>query len=164
MPRGENSGIDTGAIAATGPFIRSLVRETTVAAPPLDVWMAWTSSEQIAAWWGPHASNVDLRIGGPFEILFDADAPPGRQGGEGCRFLGYVPGEMISFTWNAPPHLALRETNTWVVMTFRAAGPSITDVRLVHTGFLDGPDWDAYLSYFEGAWTQVLRLLSAHWD
>jgi uncharacterized protein YndB with AHSA1/START domain len=156
--------IDTSTIAATGPFIRSVVRETEVAAAVLDVWMAWTSEEQIDAWWGPPASNIDLRIGGPFELLFDIDAPAGRRGSEGCRYLGYVPGEMISFTWNAPPHLALRETNTWVVITFAALGPDRTKVRLVHSGFLEGHDWDAYLSYFEGAWTHVLRLLSEHWD
>lgn len=155
--------IDTATIAATGPFIRSLVREVEVAAPRLEVWMAWTSSEHIEAWWEPHASNIELRVGGPFEILFDADAPAGRQGGEGCRYLGYVPGELISFTWNAPPHLALRETNTWVMISFEARGPERTRVRLVHTGFLEGPDWDAYLSYFEGAWTHVLKLLAEHW-
>jgi uncharacterized protein YndB with AHSA1/START domain len=155
--------IDTSTIAASGPMIRSLVRETEAAAPALDVWLAWTSSEQIEAWWGPPASKIELRIGGPFEILFDTDAPAGRQGGEGCQYLGYVPGEMISFTWNAPPHLALRETNTWVMITFETLGPSRTNVRLVHTGFLEGADWDAYLAYFEGAWSHVLRLLSDHW-
>ncbi len=156
--------IDTATIAAAGPFIRSLVRETEVSATPLDVWLAWTSEEQIEAWWGPPAANIDLRIGGRFELLFDAEAPVGRQGGEGCQYLGYVPGEMISFTWNAPPHLALRETNTWVVITFDPLGPTRTKVRLVHTGFLEGPDWDAYVAYFEGAWTHVLRLLAEHWD
>ena len=156
--------IDTTSIAATGPFIRSLIRETEVAASALEAWMAWTSGDQIDSWWGPHATNIELRVGGPFEILFIPDAPAGRQGGEGCRYLAYVPGEMISFSWNAPPHLALRETNTWVVITFRELGPARTQVRLVHTGFLEGEDWDAYLTYFEGAWTHVLGLLKAHWS
>lgn len=156
--------IDTNTIAASGPFVRSVVREVDVAAPAIEAWMAWTSGEQIDAWWGPHATNIDLRIGGPFEIRFDPDAPPGRQGSEGCQFLAYVPGEMISFTWNAPPHLALRETNTWVVVTFSDSGPGQARVRLVHTGFLEGPDWDAYLTYFESAWAHVLGLLADHFS
>ena len=77
--------------------------------------------------------------------------------GAGC-FLAYVPGEMISFTWNAPPHLPLRSSNTWVVITFTDDGSGGTDVRLVHSGFLEGPDWDDYMAYFEDAWGRVLAL------
>ena len=155
--------IDTRTIAAAGPFVRSLVKEAEVATAPLEAWMAWTSVEQIQAWWGPPAANIELRIGGPFEILFDTDEPVGRQGSEGCRLLAYVPGEMIAFTWNAPPHLPLRATNTWVVVTFDALAETRTAVRLVHTGFLEGPDWDDYLSYFDSAWQYVLGLLADHW-
>ncbi len=154
--------LDTSTIAASGPEVRSLVKETEVAADPMSVWSAWASNEGIAAWWAPAASNIDLRIGGPFEILFTLEAPEGSRGSEGCKVLAYVPGEALSFTWNAPPHLPLRETNTWVVLTFAATATG-TAVRLVHTGFLEGPDWDDYMAYFDSAWTAVLGLLSSHW-
>lgn len=49
----------------------------------------------------------------------------------------------MAFTWNAPPHLALRKTHTWVVITFTKLRTDSTKVRLGHTGFLDAPDWDA---------------------
>lgn len=156
--------MDTSTIPASGPQIRSLFKETQVAAPPLEVWDAWASGEGIAAWWGPAASNIELRIGGPFEVLFDADATVGEQGSEGCKVLAYVPGESLSFTWNAPPSLPLRSSNTWVVLTFAPTGPEACSVRLVHTGFLDGPDWDDYMAYFDRAWSYVLGLLSAHWS
>ncbi len=152
----------TSTIAGAGPGVRSVVKTAFVAATPVEVWAAWTTNEGVAAWWGPAASNIDLRIGGPYEILFSLDAPEGEQGAEGCRVLSYVPGESLSFTWNAPPHLPLRSANTWVVLTFAAAEGG-TAVRLVHTGFLDGPDWDDYMSYFETAWGYVLGLLSDHW-
>ncbi len=154
--------MDTSTIAARGPGVRSLVKETEVAAPPRQVWDAWTSSEGIAAWWSPPKTKIELRIGGPFEIHFDSEAPEGLQGSEGCRVLAYVPGESFAFTWNAPPHLPLRTANTWVVLTFTetAAG---TRVRLVHTGFLAGSDWDDYIAYFESAWSYVLGLLREHW-
>lgn len=154
--------LDTSTIAAAGANIRSLVKEADVAATPIEVWTAWTSNDGIASWWGPPASHIELRIGGPFELYFLPDAPEGSRGSDGCRVLAYVPGESFSFTWNAPPHLALRETNTWVVLTFKPA-PAGTTVRLVHTGFLEGPDWDDYMEYFDGAWSQVLDLLVAHW-
>jgi uncharacterized protein YndB with AHSA1/START domain len=154
--------LDTSTIAAAGPGVRSLAKEVTVAASPREVWHAWTSSEGIATWWGPPKSNVELRIGGPFEIYFSLDEPEGLQGSEGCRILAYVPGELLSFTWNAPPHLLLRAVNTWVVLTFSEVSAG-TRVRLVHTGFLEGPDWDDYMAYFDGAWAYVLDLLREHW-
>ena len=155
--------IDTDSIAASGSEIRSVVRETVVEAGVDVVWRAWTSEDGIAAWWGPPASTIDLRIGGPFELLFALDQEVGRQGSEGCQYLAYVPGEMVAFTWNAPPHLALRESNTWVVITFIGLADDETKVRLVHTGFLEGPDWDDYMSYFDDAWGHVLGLLNDHW-
>ena len=155
--------IETNSIAATGRDIRSLVKETVVDADADDAWSAWTSNEAISAWWKPPATRIDLRIGGPFELLFATDQPVGSRGSEGCQYLAYVPGEMVAFTWNAPPHLALRETHTWVVINFRQLSAGSTAVRLVHTGFLEGPDWDAYVDYFDDAWTHVLELLADHW-
>lgn len=155
--------IDTSMIPAEGSGVRLLTKETTVATNPMDAWTAWTSSEDIGAWWGPDASNIDLRVGGPFEILFSMDNEPGTRGSEGCVFLGYVPGEMISFTWNAPPHLPLRSSNTWVVITFTGVDAG-THVRLVHTGFLEGQDWDDYMEYFQQAWEFVLDLFVDHWS
>ena len=150
-------------VALGGLGVRSLVLETVVAASRQDVWAAWASTDGINSWWNPPGSNIELRVGGPFELYFDADADPGSQGSEGCVYLGYVPNEMISFTWNAPPHLALRESHTWVVITF-SDSPTGTDVRLVHTGFGVGDDWDAYMAYFQNAWTYVLGLLADRWQ
>ena len=155
--------IDTSSIAAAGRDVRSLVKETVVAADADEAWAAWTSSEGIAAWWNPPVTRIDLRIGGAFELLFDVEQSEGSRGSEGCRYLAYVPGEMVAFTWNAPPHLALREAHTWVVITFTRLSEASTGVRLVHIGFLEGPDWDDYMSYFDGAWDHVLGLLTDHW-
>ena len=133
-----------------------------MAAAPREVWSAWTSSEGLASWWGPPGSNIELRIGGSYEIYFSLDEEEGRRGSEGCRVLAYVPGESLSFTWNAPPHLPLRSANTWVVLTFTSTAGG-TNVRLVHTGFLAGDDWDDYMAYFADAWGFVLGLLRDHW-
>ncbi len=156
--------MDTSTIAGHGPSVRSLVKETEVAATAREVWDAWASNDGIASWWGPAAVNIDLRVGGAFGSLFSLDAPEGERGSEGCKIRAYVPGESLSFTWNAPPHLPLRATNTWVVLTFVAAEEAVTRVRLVHTGFLEGPDWDDYMAYFDEAWGFVLGLLSNHWN
>jgi uncharacterized protein YndB with AHSA1/START domain len=160
----DENTIDTGAIAAAGRDVRSIAKEIVVGAGADEVWAAWTSSDGIAAWWNPPITRIDLRIGGPFELLFSVDEPEGLRGSEGCKYLAYVPGEMVAFTWNAPPHLALRATHTWVVITFTRLGDTATGVRLVHTGFLEGPDWTAYSDYFDDAWDRVLRRLAEHWS
>jgi uncharacterized protein YndB with AHSA1/START domain len=130
----------------------------------MEVWSAWTSREGIDSWWGPPDARIELRLGGPFEILFLEDGPEGERGSEGCRFLAYVPGEMAAFTWNARPDHPLRGEYTWVVLTFAELDDSTTAVRLVHTGFLDGPPWDSYMAYFVDAWDRVLERLAEHWE
>lgn len=155
-------GMQLDNVAASGADSRSIVLHRTVAADPRGVWEGWASAEGIVSWLDPPGCNLDLRVGGPFEIYFDMTLEPGSRGSEGCVYLGYVPGEMISFTWNAPPHLPLRAANTWVVITFTPDAIG-TAVRLVHTGFLEGADWDDYMAYFEIAWPNVLDLLVQHW-
>ena len=86
--------MDTSTIAASGAEIRSLVKTASVAACPSDVWSAWASNEGIMAWWGPAATDIDLRIGGRYEILFTLEQPEGLRGSEGCRVLAYVPGSL----------------------------------------------------------------------
>lgn len=154
--------LDTSTIPAAGADVRSLAKEVAVAASPMDVWLAWASSDGLESWWAVPRSKIELRIGGPFELHFDVEQPDGLQGSEGCRVLAYVPGESLAFTWNAPPHLPLRASNTWVVLTFSSRDDGCV-VRLVHTGFLEGPDWDDYMAYFEKAWGYVLGLLVEHW-
>jgi uncharacterized protein YndB with AHSA1/START domain len=156
--------IDTSRIPAAGGDIRSLRKEVEVAVPPGVAWSAWASAEGIATWWNPPGSRIELRVGGPFELFFSLESPDGSRGSEGCRYLSYVPGEMISFTWNAPPHLPLRESHTWVVITFTPANESRARTRLVHTGFLEGEDWDDYMAYFDDAWSRVLERFAEHWQ
>ncbi len=154
--------IDTSTIAAAGTRFRTIEKERILTTDPATAWADWASAEGIARWWGPEGSDIDLRVGGPFELYFSLAEPEGSRGSEGCRYLAYVPGEMISFTWNAPPHLPLRTTNTWVVITVAPASDGGTRIRLVHVGFLDGTDWDDYRDYFERAWDFVLDRQQAH--
>ena len=133
-----------------------------VAASPRDAWDAWVDPTRVVEFLGAEA-RIDLRIGGRYEILFLLDAPEGQQGAEGCRILAYLPGEMLAFSWNAPPHLRdIRSRHTWVVITFQGPAGGPTRIRLVQTGFGDGPAWDEDLSYFQAAWGRVLGRFREH--
>lgn len=132
---------------------------------PARVFAAWTDAAALGRWFGIDA-RMTLRIGGPFEIYFlPAEAPA--RGSEGCHVLSWIPDQMLSFTWNAPPTLPYaRAHRTWVVVQLDAVA-SGTRVTVTHTGFpnagFDGPDahpeWPQAWAYFQAAWPKVLEAL-----
>ncbi len=142
---------------------RALVHEVTVPIPPAQVWPLWASAEGLQRWLVKRA-KVDLRPGGAYEIYFLDDAPRGLQGSETCRVLSFLPGRMLSFTWNAPPSLArTRPLHTWVVIELDEVAGG-TRVRVTHTGWpasgmRDEPAWSQTFAYFDRAWAGVLRAL-----
>jgi uncharacterized protein YndB with AHSA1/START domain len=148
--------IDPDMFAVGGVPRRRIEHEVLVAASPGDAWDAWVDPQRVVHFLGSEA-HIDLRIGGRYEILFLLDAPQGQQGAEGCRVLAYLPGEMLAFSWNAPPQMPeIRFRHTWVVVTFQGPPEGPTRVRLVQTGFGDGPLWDEDVAYFTAAWSRVL--------
>jgi uncharacterized protein YndB with AHSA1/START domain/predicted enzyme related to lactoylglutathione lyase len=144
---------------------RVIVKEARVRATPEDAWSRWTSSEGMARWWAKD-TRIELRPGGFFELYFLAEATRGSKGSEGCRVLSYLPGRMLSFTWNAPPHLpTTRERRTWVVVEFAPEGDG-TRVRLSHLGWpeqgWDLAEWQATYDYFDEAWGAVMARFEQH--
>ena len=109
--------------------------EVVVAAPPDEVWEAWTTAEGIKSFFAPDC-NVECRVGGPYEIFFDPDAPTGQKGGEGLEILALQPKVMLAFTWNAPPRMAdVRQQRTHVVIRLHSLGERRTRVTLWHDGW-----------------------------
>lgn len=152
--------IDLSKFVARGMLEPGLVKEATVNAPPAEVFKAWTTPEGLKSFLGVE-SNIDLRIGGPFEIYFGGpEVPADERGSNGCQILSYIPNEMLAFTWNAPPkYPEARAKRAWVVLTFKPEGKSQTRVRLVHTGFGKDGQWNEVRAYFDSAWGRVLDAL-----
>lgn len=144
----------------------------TVKATPGEVWQAYTTNDGLHTWMSP-ATNVECRIGGPFEIYFNASGAKGERGSDGCAVLSYLPNEMFSYSWNAPPKFAhARQQRTWVVVTFAPLGEKETKVRLVHLGWDEmikaNPDhadeWREVNDYFTKAWTRKLNDLKQRFE
>lgn len=147
---------------------RRITRETVLPLSPDEAFALWASSQGLAQWW-LDTTTIELRPGGKYELYFMDDMPPGSRGSDGCRVLSFVPGRMLSFTWNAPPNLDVtRPLHTFVVLFF-APGPGDQGCRvtLEHLGWpksgLDdaSTQWPATFAYFEDAWTRVLDRLHA---
>ena len=135
---------------------RTILGEVVVDADANEVWDAWTTEEGIKSFFAP-GCNVDLKVGGLYEIFFAPDNPPGQRGGDGMRLLAVEPGSMLSFTWNAPLHLPnVRKQRTHVVIRFADAGDGRTKVTLRHDGWGEGEEWDRAFEYFEEAWNDAV--------
>ena len=127
-------------------------------------WDAWTPREGIVSFFAPDA-KVEPRVGGAFQIYIDPTAPPGSKGADEMRFLALQPKKMISFDWNAPPHLAqARAQRTFVVVRFEPLTDKTTRVTLHHSGWGDGGQWDQAYTYFDRAWAGVLGNLKKRFD
>jgi uncharacterized protein YndB with AHSA1/START domain len=154
-----------GALAAE----RSLNKEVVVQATVDQVWEAWTTKEGIVSFFAPSA-EVDARVGGAFHIHMDPGAAPGNKGADDMRFMALQPKKMISFDWNAPPHLPLaRAQRTFVIVRMEPVDAQQTRVTLHHTGWGEGGEWDKAYAYFDRAWGGVLgnlqkRFVSGPYD
>ena len=148
---------------ANGISSRVVRKEVQVNAPVEKVWNMWTTSDGAARFFAPKA-RIELTIGGAYELYFDLEALKGSQGSEGCRVLSFLPMEMLSFEWNAPPEFPnvrkeQAHKHTWVVVQFYPLAKEQTRVRLTHLGWREGEEWEKVFQYFLRAWDIVLGRL-----
>ena len=138
---------------------RFIYQEVIVEGPLAEVWKVWTTKEGLESFFCPKA-YIEPWPDGRLDILFLMNAPVGEQGADDMRILAVQPERMLSFTWNAPPEMPeARKQRTSVVVRFKALGPNQTRVRLFHSGWGDGGEWDMAFIYFKRAWQMVLQSL-----
>jgi uncharacterized protein YndB with AHSA1/START domain len=143
---------------------RSIDKSVVVAATLDQSWDAWTTREGITSFFAPDA-RIEPKPGGAFQIYFNPLGEPGMKGADNMRFMALQPKKMLSFDWNAPPHLpAARGQFTFVVVRFDQTGPKETRVTLHHTGWGDGGEWDQAYTYFDRAWGSVLANMKKRFD
>ncbi len=124
-----------------------------------EAWWKWTTHEGLLTFFGTD-NKIELKPGGAFEVYFLMDNPKGLRGSEGCKILSYLPKEMISFSWNAPPQfpeIRDHEHKTWVVVNFRSVQEKRCEVIIKHLGWLQGKLWGDVYEYFDSAWETVLE-------
>ena len=97
---------------------RAIDKEVVVPAALDAAWAAWTTREGIVSFFSPDAV-VDAKVDGAFHIYINPLAEPGMKGADDMRFLAVQPTQMISFDWNAPPHLPeARAQRSFVIVRF----------------------------------------------
>ena len=90
--------------------IKEVVLERVYDASPEVVWQAWTDPELLKQWWGPDnvsipECEVDLRVGGAFYIVMEADEAMGEYKGTlwpmQAEFTEVVPNSKLTYTAKA---------------------------------------------------------------
>lgn len=156
------SALTTAAVVhASEPAIELMV---TVKAPVSAVWQAWTTVDGITSFFAPEAI-VEARPDGAFHIHMDPYAKPGLKGADTMQILAIEPERLLSFTWNAPPHLPqARAQRTVVILRFVPDGGAATRLTLTHLGWGSTGEWPKARAYFEKAWPNVLANLQTRFD
>lgn len=143
---------------------RAIDKQVEIPATLDQAWDAWTTRAGITSFFAPDA-KIDAQPGGAFEIYFDPTAAPGSKGADGMQFMALQPKKMLSYTWNAPPHLPqARQQRTLVIVRFEPVNDKTTRVSLHHTGWGDGGEWDQAHAYFDRAWGSVLANLKKRFE
>jgi uncharacterized protein YndB with AHSA1/START domain len=149
---------------AAWPAERAIDKQVVVKATVDQAWEAWTTRDGIVGFFAPDA-HIEPRVGGAFQIYMDPGAAPGHKGADDMRYLALQPKKMLSFDWNAPPHLPeARAQRTLVIVRFEPVTEQTTKVTLHHTGWGDGGQWDQAYTYFDRAWGGVLANLAKRFE
>lgn len=124
---------------------RSVSKEVFIDAPPDVVWKALTDAEQLTRWFPVHAT-VDGGVGGSISLSWG-------EGAEGkAPITVWEPGRR--FGWSE----SRGAVSLAVDFHLESKGDG-TVVRLVQSGFGDGPDWDAEYHMVQGGWAYFMEHL-----
>ena len=142
-----------------GAVERSIDKSIVVPATLDQTWDAWTTREGIISFFAPDA-KIEPKVGGAFQIYINPLAEA-----DDMRFMALQPKQMLSFDWNAPPHLpTVQQQRTFVVLRFAPVSEKETRVSLHHTGWGEGGEWDKTFAYFDRAWDGVLANLKKRFE
>ena len=160
--------VKIGVAVPNSGVARSLAEETGADTAVLDPLEGLTDASEgsdylevmrsnLAALRAAPDAEIEPRVGGAFHVHMDPLAQPGMKGADEMRYMALQPPTMLSFDWNAPPHLPLaRAQRTLVIVRLKAIDANSTRVSLHHVGWGDGDEWDQAYLYFDRAWAGVL--------
>jgi len=125
---------------------RTVEKELFIAAAPERVYRAFTDKQDLQRWFVTNA-EVQAQPGGVFNLHWNDDTVNG-------EFVELEPNRRITFTWDERPRYGI--TTCTIELIPEADG---TLLRLTHTGFGGGDNWDELYNGVNTGWTQELAHL-----
>lgn len=126
---------------------RMVEKELFLRASPERVFRALTDKAELERWFVSRA-EVDARPGGAFSFTWQ---PHEMVNG---RFVAVEPPHRLVTVWDEGPSLGFTEVT--FELTPQGGG---TLLRLVHTGFGEGDDWDRLYTDIQSGWNSKLEHL-----
>lgn len=128
-----------------------LIVRRTIAATPERLFKAWTTPEQLLAWWGPQGvrctlAELDLRVGGRY--CLGNELPDGQVLHISGEFTRVEPFHILAYTWSldsAEPS----DTTEQVTVRFNSQD-SGTEVVVVHERIRDAQARRTHESGWQG--------------
>ena len=137
------------------------VTEGMVAAPVDSVWAALATNDGQESWNVAHA-EIDLKIGGKMLTHYDPDGRIGDPNTIENIILSFEPRRLLVLQVQNPPEKFPYKTaikKMWTVIYFEEAGPSLTKLRLVGTGYGDDEESQKLRGFFERGNVMTLKKL-----
>lgn len=129
---------------------RNIEESLWIAAPPDDVWNAFTRAEEIVNWFALRSESKP-GVGGYIGLGWDLkDQEPGR-----CRITDWRENEYLRMTWRDDPG-GEHELPVELWLEGKDGG---TLLKLVHSGFLSEASWDDEYDAHRRGWEYELRSL-----
>jgi uncharacterized protein YndB with AHSA1/START domain len=122
---------------------RTVEKELFIAAAPERVYRALTTKEELERWFVTNA-ELEARPGGVFNLTWQHEHMPG-------AFVELDPPRRLSFTWDNRPS---NDVTTCTIELIPEADGTL--LRLSHTGFGQGDNWDEFYNGVNSGWSEEL--------
>jgi uncharacterized protein YndB with AHSA1/START domain len=135
-----------------------------------EAWNLWTTSNGIKKFFAPDC-NVNLTLGGPYEIFFFPLKPYGERGTDRSIVLSYIPRKMLYVEWGVPGWFEIQNSatqqfkRTFLVLFFsEGSNPNNSVIDFYHLGFGTGSDWQKVREYFDSpeGWKSIFKRLESY--
>jgi uncharacterized protein YndB with AHSA1/START domain len=147
---------------ADSPDLNMIRIQRTFAAPPVDVFDAWTSPEMLRRWyppghdWDTPVAEVDLRVGGKLRVVMRS--PDGERFGGGGEYREITPPKRLVFTWTwDQPEIG--SGVQLVEVDFIAEPNGSTTVVMTNRGLTDEASRQSHGEGWEGSFDNLERVL-----
>lgn len=133
-----------------------------LAAPPAQVWAAWTDPRAFRQWMGPVGwditdCSVDLRVGGRWSTT--QRSPDGALHPTGGSYLAVDPPRHLGFNWvlTAPDGTVVMEAEHHLRLAAQEGGTALSlEIRILTAG----PGSEAFVSGVQAGWSGTLGKLA----
>jgi uncharacterized protein YndB with AHSA1/START domain len=133
---------------------RAIEITKTIEASPEGVFLALTDADELSSWWTTRAES-DPRQGGTFSYTWEFERDAERNHTREDTYSEVSPNKRVSYDWPMP------RGNTVVDFRLEPRGEG-TELRLIHSGWGEDPQWKSAYDMHVSGWEFFLGNLKSY--